>query len=76
MLLLPRITGLSLSLIKGNLLCFVVCTAITSRIRCRLVPNFGKHIRRFTDNVSELKQMTASDFEDLLQVCQLLGISI
>ena len=36
--------------------------------RCRLVPVFGTTIRRFKDNVSELKQTTASDFEDLLQV--------
>lgn len=39
--------------------------------RFRLVPSFGRDtIRRFTSNISELKQLAARDFEDLLQVSQ------
>jgi hypothetical protein len=35
----------------------------------RLVPTFGADtIRRFSNNVSELKKLAARDFEDLLQV--------
>jgi hypothetical protein len=35
----------------------------------RQVPTFGSDtIRRFSDNVSELKKLAARDFEDLLQV--------
>jgi hypothetical protein len=37
--------------------------------RFRLVRSFGNGvIRKFPENVSELKGMTAHDFEDLLQV--------
>jgi len=37
-----------------------------------MVPTFGRDtIRRFSSNVSELKRLTARDFEDLLQVCPL-----
>ena len=33
------------------------------------MPTFGRDtIRRFTNNVSEMKQLAARDFEDLLQV--------
>ncbi|KAG2005526.1 hypothetical protein CC2G_001925 [Coprinopsis cinerea AmutBmut pab1-1] len=36
--------------------------------RYRLVPTFGSEtIRRFSNNVSEMKQLAARDFEDLLQ---------
>ncbi|TEB29739.1 hypothetical protein FA13DRAFT_1584662, partial [Coprinellus micaceus] len=35
--------------------------------RFRLVPSFGRTIRRFSDNVSEQKRKTARDYEDLLQ---------
>jgi hypothetical protein len=36
----------------------------------RQVPTFGQDtIRRFSNNVSELKRLAARDFEDLLQVC-------
>jgi hypothetical protein len=39
------------------------------RTRFRLVPTFGTHtIRRFKDNVSELKKLAARDYEDILQV--------
>ena len=38
-------------------------------ISYRQIPTFGRDtIRRFRRNVSELKQMAARDFEDLLQV--------
>lgn len=38
--------------------------------RFRTVPTFGRGtIRRFVDNVSELKKLAARDYEDLLQVC-------
>ena len=41
--------------------------------RYRQVPTFGQDtIRRFRENCSELKKMTAWDFEDLLQVCLVL----
>ena len=37
--------------------------------RYRQVPTFGRDtIRKFTENVSEMKKMTAGNFEDLLQV--------
>ncbi|TEB19086.1 hypothetical protein FA13DRAFT_1606363, partial [Coprinellus micaceus] len=35
--------------------------------RFRLVPGFGRTIRRFADDVSEQKRKTARDYEDLLQ---------
>ncbi|KAJ3556338.1 hypothetical protein NM688_g2089 [Phlebia brevispora] len=38
--------------------------------RFRRVPTFGSDtIRRFTNNVSELKKLAARDYEDILQVC-------
>jgi len=37
-------------------------------IRYRQVPPFSRTIRRFTDNVSEMKRLAARDYEDLLQV--------
>jgi hypothetical protein len=37
--------------------------------RYRDMPTFGRDtIRRFTNNVSEMKQLAARDWEDLLQV--------
>ena len=37
------------------------------------VPSFGRDtIRRFARNVSELKKMAAQDFEDILQVSNLI----
>ena len=40
--------------------------------RFRLVPTFGINtIRRFKDNVSELKKLAARDYEDILQVRRL-----
>ncbi|KAK7063419.1 GLOBIN domain-containing protein, partial [Favolaschia claudopus] len=36
--------------------------------RFRRVPTFGKSIRQFRNNVSDMKQMAARDFEDILQV--------
>ncbi|KAH9955650.1 hypothetical protein BC827DRAFT_1320420 [Russula dissimulans] len=35
--------------------------------RYRQIPPFGQTIRRFTNNVSEMKQLAARDYEDLLQ---------
>jgi hypothetical protein len=32
------------------------------------VPQFGQTIRKFTNNVSEMKKLAARDYEDLLQV--------
>lgn len=35
----------------------------------RLVPSFGRDtIRRFANDVSDLKQLAARDYEDILQV--------
>lgn len=40
-----------------------------------MVPSFGRDtIRRFVNNVSDLKQLAARDYEDLLQVCVLVVI--
>lgn len=33
-----------------------------------MVPPFGQTIRRFSNNVSEMKKLAARDFEDMLQV--------
>jgi hypothetical protein len=45
------------------------CTDSDSPIRFREIPPFGVDgIRRITTNRSELKRMTAHDFEDMLQV--------
>ena len=44
----------------------VRCTGEFNK-RYRLVSTFGTAIRRFSDNPSELKKLTARDFEDLLQ---------
>lgn len=39
-------------------------------LRFRLIPTFGRStIRRFVNNVSEMKKLAARDFEDILQVC-------
>jgi hypothetical protein len=41
--------------------------------RFRQIQTFGRDtIRRFSDNVSEMKKLAARDFEDLLQVCCLV----
>lgn len=46
---------------------------LTFTLSFRLVPTFGRGtIRRFSNNVSEMKKLAARDFEDLLQVCGLL----
>jgi len=38
-------------------------------LRFRDVPTFGRGtIRRFADNVSDMKKLAAQDFEDILQV--------
>ena len=43
-------------------------------IRFREIPPFGTDgIRRITSNRSELKKMTARDFEDMLQVGGVIG---
>lgn len=38
------------------------------KLRFRRIPLFSQTIRRFTNNVSEMKKMAARDYEDLLQV--------
>ena len=39
-----------------------------------MVPSFGRDkIRRFTNDVSDLKQLAARDYENLLQVSVLLS---
>jgi hypothetical protein len=39
----------------------------------RLIPTFGRDtIRRFSNNVSEMKKLAARDFEDMLQVAVVL----
>ena len=43
--------------------------ALMERLRYREIPSFGLDgIRNITSNRSELKKMTAHDYEDLLQV--------
>jgi hypothetical protein len=43
----------------------------------RMVPTFGLDtIRKFTNNVSGLKQLAARDFEDILQVCVYAAVSL
>ena len=37
-------------------------------LRFREIVSFGSTIRRFTNNVSDLKKLAARDFEDILQV--------
>lgn len=36
--------------------------------RFRHIPQFSQTIRRFVNNVSEMKKLAARDYEDLLQV--------
>jgi hypothetical protein len=40
--------------------------------RFRKTPPFSQAIRKFTNNVSELKKLAARDYEDLLQVTSFL----
>jgi len=40
--------------------------------RFRNTPPFSQAIRKFTNNVSELKKLAARDYEDLLQVTSFL----
>jgi hypothetical protein len=37
-------------------------------VRFREIPQFNQTIRRFTNNVSDMKKLAARDFEDILQV--------
>lgn len=49
----------------------VVCTNRNNLCSYRAVPTFGRDtIRKFSNNCSEMKQMAARDFENLLQVRQ------
>lgn len=49
----------------------VFCANRNNLYSYRAVPTFGRDtIRKFSNNCSEMKQMPARDFEDLLQVCQ------
>lgn len=61
--------------IKGLLL-FVVARPALTATRVRSIPSFSKAIRTYTGNISEMKQMAAHNFEDLLQVCLPLFRSI
>ena len=46
-------------------------------IRFRDVPTFGRGtIRRFADNVSDMKKLAGRDFEDILQVISILMVVI
>jgi hypothetical protein len=43
---------------------------LTLYLRFRQIPTFSRNtIRRFSNNVSELKRLAARDYEDILQVC-------
>ena len=41
-----------------------------------MVTAFSDEIRRFEGNVSEMKRLAGHDFEDLLQVCGCVVISL
>lgn len=45
-------------------------------LRFREIVSFGSTIRRFTNNVSDLKKLAARDFEDILQVSLLYTVHI
>lgn len=40
--------------------------------RYRQVPTFGDTIRKFNSNASGMKKLAGRDFEDLLQVCNVI----
>jgi hypothetical protein len=42
--------------------------ALNHELRFRNIPQFSNTIRRFTNNVSEMKKLAARDYEDILQV--------
>ena len=45
--------------------------------RFRQIPTFGQFtIRRFHNNVSEMKKLAARDFEDILQVCKCVLLKV
>ena len=48
----------------------MICTGIIglSCHRFRAIPPFSQAIRRFSNNVSDMKKLAARDFEDMLQV--------
>ncbi len=48
----------------------MVCTIIIGLSRCRFwaMAPFSQAIRRFTNNVSDMKNLAARDYEDMLQV--------
>lgn len=49
-----------------QLMCFLIPIL---RTRFRQIPTFGRDtIRRFQTNISEMKQLAARDYEDILQV--------
>lgn len=58
------------NLIVGTCYLCLIPLFLTRCIRYRLVATFGKTtIRRFSADASEMHQIGARDFEDLLQVC-------
>jgi hypothetical protein len=49
-------------------------TQYSHLVSFREIPPFGTDgVRRITTNRSELKKMTAHDYEDMLQVCRVDG---
>jgi hypothetical protein len=56
--------------IAGRILLFFIASVVDNfGRRFRQIPSFGKDtIRRFSNNVSELKRSAARDLEDILQV--------
>lgn len=48
---------------------FSFLSVVNDSARFRAIPTFGRDsIRRFSNNVSELKKLAARDYENLLQV--------
>jgi len=60
-------------LTRGKLFCISLIHRLNIYIRFRDVPTFGRGtIRRFADNVSDMKKLAGRDFEDILQVMSIL----
>ena len=57
-------------------LCFMQCLCYLNDSRYRHVPTFSNKIRRFSNNASGMKRLAARNFEDLLQVCRNLNITL
>ena len=60
-------------LTRGKLFCISLIHRLNIYIKFRDVPTFGRGtIRRFADNVSDMKKLAGRDFEDILQVMSIL----